>query len=380
MSVALCWMYACGLILLKESYRLRHTPQFSLVAPLFDSNYSGMYSWHLACNFLLLRILSFQLDLLRGEADPDSYSLLNYLTYIVYWPLYMAGPIITYDDFIACTKREVLEAAPPEKWRQDAVYALRWLLSLGAMELLAVHCPVFAIQRSGLLYALSPTQLAAQLYLTLKVMWLKFLLMWRFFTLAARLDRVDAPENMLRCVSNNHSLAGFWRGWHASFNKWILRYMYLPLEGRKNGMATVWIVFVFVALWHDLDLKLLLWGLLNALFWGLELRGRALATSEAFQRLPAVVSSSLTTAAGGLYILVLIGVNMIGYAFGVDGFLHSTRKLLGTGEGLRVLAASFYFLCIGVCVMKLIEDCRRRQSSGAPEKMKTQSAEEQKER
>jgi D-alanyl-lipoteichoic acid acyltransferase DltB (MBOAT superfamily) len=30
---------------------------------------------------------------------------------------------------------------------------------------------------------------------------------------------------MKRCVNNNFSFEGFWRQWHATLNKWIIRYM-----------------------------------------------------------------------------------------------------------------------------------------------------------
>ena len=61
-------------------------------------------------------------------------------------------------------------------------------------------------------------------YLLLLVMWLKFLLIWRFFRLWAMMDGLETPENMTRCMSNNYSLAQFWKGWHASYNQWIVRY------------------------------------------------------------------------------------------------------------------------------------------------------------
>lgn len=44
------------------------------------------------------------------------------------------------------------------------------------------------------------------------------------------------------------------------------RYMYLPLGGRSNRWLTVWPIFIFVAIWHDIELKLLVWGGLNAVF------------------------------------------------------------------------------------------------------------------
>ena len=71
------------------------------------------------------------------------------------------------------------------------------------------------------------------------------------------------PENMLRCMTNNYSLLGFWRQWHSSFNQWITRYMYIPMGGTRNLVWNVWPVFTFVALWHDMNFNLLAWGWLN---------------------------------------------------------------------------------------------------------------------
>ena len=63
---------------------------------------------------------------------------------------------------------------------------------------------------------------------------------------------MDVPENMNRCVHNNYNFEGFWRSWHRGFNQWLLRYIYFPLGGSKNKVWNIWIVFTFVAIWHDL--------------------------------------------------------------------------------------------------------------------------------
>ena len=39
-------------------------------------------------------------DRIETPARPEDYSLLNYLAYILYTPLYLAGPILTFNDFI----------------------------------------------------------------------------------------------------------------------------------------------------------------------------------------------------------------------------------------------------------------------------------------
>ena len=56
--------------------------------------------------------------------------------------------------------------------------------------------------------------------------YLKFTIIWRLFRVWALFDGCAAEENMLRCVNNNYTFAGFWRQWHATLNKWILRYAF----------------------------------------------------------------------------------------------------------------------------------------------------------
>jgi protein-cysteine N-palmitoyltransferase HHAT len=79
-------------------------------------------------------------------------------------------------------------------------------------------------------------------------------------------DGIETPENMLRCMSDNYSALAFWRAWHRSFNRWIIRYIYIPLGGSNRPVVNTLAVFTFVAFWHDISLKLLVWGWLVTLF------------------------------------------------------------------------------------------------------------------
>lgn len=56
-----------------------------------------------------------------------------------------------------------------------------------------------------------------------------------------------------------------------SFNRWLVRYIYVPLGGARPGRQwNVFVVFIFVALWHDVETKLFLWGMLNGVFFVVE--------------------------------------------------------------------------------------------------------------
>ena len=54
------------------------------------------------------------------------------------------------------------------------------------------------------------------------------------------------------------------------------RYIYIPLGGTRNVLASSVLIFTFVALWHDLSFKLLAWGWLVSLFLVPELIGRTM--------------------------------------------------------------------------------------------------------
>ncbi|KAH7674991.1 Membrane bound O-acyl transferase MBOAT protein [Dioscorea alata] len=83
---------------------------------------------------------------------------------------------------------------------------------------------------------------------------------------ALQIGGVETPENMPRCVNNCYDLESFWKSWHASFNKWLVRYIYIPLGGSQKKLLNVWVIFTFVALWHDLEWKLICWAWLTCIF------------------------------------------------------------------------------------------------------------------
>lgn len=414
-GVCITWIYAIAVLLFKESYRLQHLPQFRFLQPLFSSKYGGMYRWQLPANFLILRIVSYSFDFFWAVRDaheqnvdasvsafasgpktrasrsssasrksksdetegsaPDvkpneptedaaqaeltranladqsrpleEYGIVVYFSYIVYCPLYTAGPIMSFNAFAENTMH-------PQRSVDTFRYAIRWLLCLGLMEIMTSWFPFFAVMHSGVFPHLEPAELALVCYLALKMMWLKFLLTWRFFRLWALADGTLAPENMLRCMSNNCSLEDFWRGWHASFNKWIVRYMYKPMGGRDTRLYSVWAIFLFVAVWHDMEWKLVAWGLLNGVFYVLEVLAKRFAKTRLVHTLPSSVFRLVCVLSGATYILVLIAVNLTGYAVGVGGVGMVLGKFL-TWNGVLVLMASYYFLAMAVSFMDFLK-------------------------
>lgn len=146
------------------------------------------------------------------------------------------------------------------------MWVARLIFSLITMEFVNHYMYMVAISKTQAWDNDTILQIAMIALFNLVLIWLKLLIIWRFFRLWALLDGIEAPENMIRCVTNNYSALGFWRSWHKSFNLWIIRYIYVPLGGTRYAMYNIWVVFTFVAVWHDINLKLLAWGWLISLF------------------------------------------------------------------------------------------------------------------
>ena len=189
----------------------------------------------------------------------------------------------------------------------------------------------------------TPFQLSMLGYFNLHIIWLKLLLPWRFFRLWALIDGIDPPENMVRCMSDNYSALAFWRGWHRSFNLWLIRYLYIPLGGSGGpGTRGRWAVprtcvnflavFTFVALWHDIQLRLLMWGWLISLFILPEVLATLAFPKRKWQDRKTAYRIICGIGAVG-NILMMMAANLVGFAVGLDGLWGLVHGIIGSFAG-----------------------------------------------
>lgn len=352
-------------------------------------NFRGSFRWHICFNFVVLRMISFGYD--YHWADHDScfdqkkhiqrchvcksgqtcyqllqersvqngkYSLSIYICYLVYAPLYVAGPIISFNAF--ASQLDV----PQNNYsiRDMTCYGLRWVFSLVLMELMThfLHYNAFAI--SGLWKQLSPMDVFIIGYGVLNFMWLKFFLIWRFFRFWSLICGIEALENMPRCINNCHNLEDFWKNWHASYNKWLVRYMYIPLGGSRKKLLNVWVIFTFVAIWHDLEWKLLSWAWLTCLFFIPEMILKSAASAlQVESALGQFVFRELSAVAGAITITCLMVANLVGYVVGLSSINWLISHFLQK-EGLSVLGGMFLTFYVGTKLMFHIDDAKHRST------------------
>ncbi|PQE20302.1 mboat family protein [Rutstroemia sp. NJR-2017a BBW] len=304
-------------------------------------------------------------DRIKIPAPEKDFNFRNYVAYSIYAPLYLTGPIITFNDYISQAK---YRPASIDKSR-TIKYAVRFLLCLLAMEVLLHFIYCTAISKAHPNWSdYTPAQLSLLSYFNLHIVWLKLLLPWRFFRLWSLTDGIDPPENMIRCLSDNPSTIQFWRGWHRSFNRWLVRYIYVPLGGSSSrtwlttarSIFNYVLVFTFVALWHDISLNLLAWGWLIVLFMLPEIIGGMLFPRRKWlNNLTAYRAICGIGAVGNL--MLMMAANLVGFAVGIDGLKSIVSGIFRDFSGVIFLVTASSALFVGVQVMFEVRESEMRK-------------------
>ncbi|KAL4066713.1 MBOAT, membrane-bound O-acyltransferase family-domain-containing protein [Scleroderma yunnanense] len=328
--------------------------------------FEGLYPrWHISFNITMLRLVSFNMDYYwacnsHGPMDPgprpsdkeraitphplELYTYANYVAYTLFPPLYIAGPILTFNNFLWQLRR------PQEIPRRSILsYMMRFLICFITMEFILHYMYVVAIKDTNAWVGDTPLELSMIGFWNLIVVWLKLLLPWRFFRLWSLASGIDPPENMVRCMANNYSTTGFWRSWHRSYNLWIVRYIYVPLGGTKNVAVTTVLIFTFVALWHGVALHLIAWGWLVSLFILPELLASYLLPHSKYGHHSWYRH---VCAVGAVFnILMMMTANLVGFVVGTEGVLHTVNQIIASAEGFRFLITACCCLFVGAQLM-----------------------------
>ena len=425
---------------------------------LFGSIKQGpILRWDQSFRYILLKIISFNMDLIyyyknkrnlyhshyqnqnkidmtviRNERDC---SLLSYFAYTLYFPLHFAGPIISFHEWMSQVKINLFAKVNINKnyytstKNQRKETRLRWIIQYSARLIIYWILYEFLLHFFYTNYIsrfkfkpvnslTSDTSMIINLfcvsYVHLHLIYVKFLVLWRFLRLWVIIgDNIVCIENMPRCISNTISLSQFWQYWHASFNVWNKRYIFIPLGGnfrsskyntkritttksfqddttriksKQNGnnigtvnyhkicnfikyLSNICVVFAFTALWHgDFEPRLFFWGIIMGLsivveivvshcYWtyvasggdGDEHRG----INKLFNNTKAKGNKRCTkyiTAFGGtVQILLLIIGNTVGFGSGVET-LYLLINVFTSDCKTAVIAAT----CAVICFMPLV--------------------------
>lgn len=357
----------------------------------FLDNYSYELQWHRVNNLCMLKVISFMMDYhwkvcnklvpthekhlskcdecretvqclkYRMESHGQVFSCLSFVSYVFYPPLYLAGPTLSYNAWIS----QVEKPQQTFSFNRLLTYILRFFLVFAILMWFVhnLYFPTIAnnTENRHILESFKPYELIVVSYLILKWIWLKFTVLWRYFRIWALLDGIESPENMGRCMSNSYCFEGFWRMWHRAFNQWLIRYLFVPLGGSKFKIYNIWVVFGFVAIWHDLTLNLLAWGWGMCLFIMPEVLVKAYFASPKMAGFRKTLTYTWMCAIGTSFpMCLLVLANLVGFSFGLSGLKIALEGMMNF-EGILLIAKCLSVIIVGAHFMFLYREDEARR-------------------
>ncbi len=300
--------------------------------------------------------MSYLLDVYYEKIEPTE-SLSEYVCYLVYFPKFVAGPIVRAAEFLPELKRGVQVTA------QDFETGCAYLL-VGAVKKLVV-ADQLASHVSMILAAPqhynAMTLVQGMLGYTVQI-YADFSGYSDMAIGCARLMGFRFPQNFLMPYSAVN-IAEFWRRWHVTLSSWFRDYVFLPLEvgSRGTGNASIRasrnivITMLLCGLWHGASWNFVLWG---------GLHGLALAVYQVYARVvPRQVHRGARSSLPGTLVarVLTLSVVMVGWIFfGTQtltlAFQYLWRMLTWTRDGVALGSPYILPLTALVLLVHLLVD------------------------
>lgn len=264
----------------------------------------------LAISFFCFEIIAYLIDVYRGA--PAARSLLEFISYKLFFPKLISGPITRYHYFQnqLWNKNKISSQNPQGKTpaiKFPTVETLTeglWLIATGAVKkaLIADNLGIFVelcfsnLQRAG----------SGDLWLGTFAYGLQLYLDFSAYVDIARgsalLMGLNLPQNF-DFPYFTASIADFWRRWHITLGDWLRNYLYFPLGGSRVGLFRTCInlltVMLVAGIWHGAAWGFIIWGCLHGLALVIhrltETISKKLSLETLWQSLPGVIISWLLT-------------------------------------------------------------------------------------
>ncbi|MBP7928403.1 MAG: MBOAT family protein [Acidimicrobiia bacterium] len=229
-------------------------------------------------SFYTFQTISYTFDVYRGRIKPTN-NLLNFATFVAFFPQLVAGPIERAGDLLPQLEKEQPPPTP------DRIVSALALILQGLFKKVVIADvaarvvnPVF-----GDVHTASSINLLAAMFCFAIQLYGDFSGYTDIARGSARLLNIDLMVNFRQpMLSKNPS--EFWTRWHISLSNWLLDYLYIPLGGNRGGalktFRNLFLTMTIGGLWHGASWNFVLWGashgilLVIHLIW-VQLRGPA---------------------------------------------------------------------------------------------------------
>ncbi len=281
MALSVTVNYICGYFIEKYRDNTRTAKTFLILSVVISLGFLGVFKYTnfitdilrripflsmlpktnialpIGISFYTFQAMSYTIDVYRGDTKAQK-SIINFGTYVSFFPQLIAGPIVRYRDIAV----QLVERR--ENLTQFASGIRRFTVGLCKKVLIA--------NQMGVLWdALRPMGAeAGVLGSWVGIIAYAFQI---YFDFSAYSDMAIGLGRMFgfEFIENfnypyiSKSITEFWRRWHISLSTWFRDYVYIPLGGNRRGVPrqifNLFVVWALTGIWHGANVNFLLWGL-----------------------------------------------------------------------------------------------------------------------
>jgi D-alanyl-lipoteichoic acid acyltransferase DltB (MBOAT superfamily) len=190
----------------------------------------------LGISFFTFQKIAYLVDASRGEVE--QHDLLEYCFFVMFFPQLLAGPITHHSEIFSQIKGPWAFAVKPSNFT------------------LGVTIFVIGLFKKVVLAWQAAISFKFQLYFD-------FSGYSEMALGAARLFGIQLPLNF-NSPYRALNVVDFWRRWHMTLTRFLLRYVYIPLGGSRRGVPRLYrnllITLALSGLWHGAAWHFVLWG------------------------------------------------------------------------------------------------------------------------
>jgi len=215
----------------------------------------------LGISFYTFRTISYVLDVYREDMQPTS-DFFEYIAYMTFFPLLIAGPITRAKQFLPQLKKHL--TINGEKVNKAIFLIILGLVKKAVIaDYIGQYCNlVFDAPGgySGFENMIAVYGFALQIYFDFS----------GYTDMAIGISKLMGFDIGINFNKPYHALnvTDFWRRWHISLSSWLRDYLFTPIVfrlrnfGKIGIMFSLLLTFIICGFWHGANLTFIIWGAL----------------------------------------------------------------------------------------------------------------------
>ena len=235
-------------------------------------------------SFYIFQSLTYVIDIYLEKINPEK-NIINYFTYVAFFPQLVAGPIERASSLLPQFKK--LKGINIKNFYLGFKYII---IGLTFKIVIADYLATYVDKTFEIYYELSGGVLLLGSLLFSIQIYCDFCGYSLVAIGVAKIMNFNLSKNFDTPYYST-SIKNFWRRWHISLSNFFKDYVYIPLGGSRSKtilkrFRNIMITFLLSGIWHGANWTFFIWGFLNGLLISIQNLIKV--------KLPQIISSTLT--------------------------------------------------------------------------------------